>query len=58
MILAFCSLVNSVQLLKVAVEILLEDSKQDIRNDQLPFKTPKKDILLEGSCVTLFSTKV
>lgn len=42
MILAFCSLLIGIQLFKVAVEILLEDHKKDIRSYQLPFKTPKK----------------
>lgn len=42
MILAFCSLLISIQLFKVAVEILLEDHKQDIRSYQLPLKYQKR----------------
>lgn len=52
MILAFYSLVNSVQLFKAAIEILLEDSKQGIRMISCLSNT-KKDILLEGYCITL-----
>lgn len=58
MILAFCSLLIGIQLFKVAVEILLEDHKQDIRSYQLPFKTPKKISCQKDTASLSLSTEV